>query len=97
MPEETAEKGILQVFHVLNNFDIPVGVAREVHEGVIHSDYTMLTVARDSKNLRFYYTTYDDQTIRMVDLSKCELNSASIKKISTKSRQPVVDMTETFQ
>ncbi len=69
IPEKNAEKGIQQVFHILNNFDIPVGAAREVHDGVIFSDYTMLTVARDSKNIRFYYNTYDDQTLRMVDLS----------------------------
>ena len=93
IPEKNAEKGIKQVFHILNNFDIPVGVAREVHDGVICSDYTMLTVARDSKNNRFFYHTYDDQTIRMVDLSKFDLNAKSIKKISTKGDQPIVDMT----
>ncbi len=93
IPEKNAERGILQVFHILNNFDIPVGVAREVHEGVIHSDYTMLTTARDSKNLRYYFRTYDDQTIRMVDLSKFDFNAKSIKKISTKSKQKIVDVT----
>ena len=93
IPEDNAEKGILQVFHILNNFDIPVGVAREVHNGVIHSDYTMLTTARDSKNLRYYYKTYDDQTIRMVDLAKFDFNARKIVKISTKGEQPVVDMT----
>ena len=93
IPEDNAAKGIQQVFHILNNFDIPVGLAREVHEGVIHSDYTMLTTARDSKNLRYYYKTYDDQTIRMIDLSKFDFNSKTIVKISTKSEQPIVDMT----
>ena len=93
IPEKNAGKGIQQVFHILNNFDIPVGVARETHDGVIHSDYTMLTVARDSQNLRFYYNTYDDQTIRMVDLSKLNPNAKTIKRISTKSEQPIVDMT----
>ena len=94
IPAKNADKGIQQVFHILNNFDIPVGVAREVHDGVIHSDYSMLTVARDAKNNRFYFRTYDDQTIRMIDLSKFDPNAKSIKKISTKSEQPVVDMTD---
>ena len=94
IPETNAEKGAQQVFHILNNFDLPVGVAREVHDGVIHSDYTMLTVARDSKNMRFYYKTYDDQTIRMVDLSRFDPNAKSIKRISTKSEQTIVDMTD---
>lgn len=93
IPEKNAGKGIQQVFHILNNFDIPVGVARETHDGVIHSDYTMLTVARDSKNMRFFYNTYGDQTIRMVDLSKLNPNAKKIKRISAKSEQPIVDMT----
>ncbi len=93
IPEDNATKGIRQVFHILNNFDIPVGVAREKHDGAIHTDYTMLTTARDSKNLRYYYKTYDDQTIRMVDLSKFNFNAKRIFKISTKSEQPIVDMT----
>ncbi len=93
IPADNAEKGIEQVFHILNNFDIPVGVAREKHDGVIHSDYTMLTTARDSKNLRYYYKTYDDQTIRMVDLSRCDVNAGKIVKISTKSKQPIIDVT----
>lgn len=95
IPEKNAALGIQQVFHILNNFDIPVGVAREVDKkGVIHSDYTMLTVARDSENLRFFFKTYDDQTIRMVDLTKFDLNAKSVKKISTKSRQPIEDVTD---
>jgi choloylglycine hydrolase len=94
IPEKNADAGILQVFHILNNFDIPVGVAREVHDGVIHSDYTMLTVARDSKNIRFYYNTYDDQTIRMVDLSRFDLDAKAIKKISAKNEQSIIDVTD---
>ena len=35
IPSDTAQQGIEQVFHILNNFDIPVGVAREESDGVI--------------------------------------------------------------
>ncbi len=97
MPEENPRKGILQVFHILNNFDIPVGVAREEHNGVIHTDFTMLTVARDPKNLRYYYRTYDDQTIRMVDLKKFDPNAKGIKRLGTKSDQPIVDMSRALK
>ncbi len=97
IPEENPLDGIFQVFHVLNNFDIPVGAARTVHDGVIHSDYTMLTVARDSKNMRYYYKTYDDQTIRMVDLLKAVPEAKEIRKISTRGKQPVVDMTSRLE
>jgi hypothetical protein len=59
---------------------------------VIHSDYTLMTVARDPQNQRYYYKTYDDQTIRMVDLKAFDLAAKTIRQVSTKSEQPVVDM-----
>ncbi|WP_323300588.1 choloylglycine hydrolase family protein [Crocosphaera sp. UHCC 0190] len=94
VPSATIEKGIEQVFHILNNFDIPVGVAIAEHE----TDYTMLTTARDPQNLRFYWKTYDDQTIRMVDLNKLMLTKdITIKVLSTEGQQPIEDMTNNLQ
>ncbi len=92
IPSDTTEKGIQQVLHILNNFDIPVGVAREESEGVMHFDYTMLTTARDPQSLRYYYKSYDDQTIRMIDLKEFDLSAKKIKLLSTKSEQPFIDM-----
>lgn len=94
IPEASAERGILQTFHILNNFDIPVGVAREEHDGVIHTDYTMLTTARDPQALKYYWKTYEDQTIRMVDMNGLDLDAAEIVKITTAGEQPVVDVTD---
>jgi len=92
-PAPSVDQGILQVFHILNNFDIPIGVAREEHQGVVHSDYTQFTAARDPQNLRYYYKSYDDQTIRVVDLGKFDLNAKEVRKINTKgSQQIIVDM-----
>ena len=93
IPETNAERGINQVFHILNNFDIPIGSARTTVDGVIHSDYTQLTVARDSKNLKYYFSTYADESIRMIDLMKFELDAKEIKKVSTKSEQPIINVT----
>lgn len=97
MPAENAAKGVDQVFHILNNFDIPVGVSRETVQGVVYSDYTQMTVARDPQSLRYYYKTYDDQTIRMVDLKTFDLNAKTIRQVSTKSEQPVVNMSATLK
>ena len=92
IPSKTADLGVEQVFHILNNFDIPVGVSREVSDGVVHSDYTMLTIARDPQSLRYYYKSYEDQTIRMIDLKQLDLNAKAIKLISTRGQQPIADM-----
>ncbi|MEP9399141.1 choloylglycine hydrolase family protein [Mesorhizobium sp. KR2-14] len=94
IPSDNAAQGIEQVFHILNNFDIPVGVAREEDGGVMHTDYTMVTTARDPQSLRYYYKTYDDQTIRMVDLTKFDPEGKKIRLLSTRGAQPVVDMTD---
>ncbi len=94
LPSETADKGIEQIFHILNNFDIPVGVTRAKADGTVHTDYTMLTVARDPQNLRYYYKSYDDQTIRMVDLKRLDPRKKTISLLSTESQQLIIDMTE---
>ncbi|MEO1010979.1 MAG: choloylglycine hydrolase family protein [Bacteroidota bacterium] len=94
IPSENAEKGVEQVFHILNNFDIPVGVAREEAHGQVHTDYTMLTVARDPQSLTYYYKSYDDQTIRKVSMGDLDKNGKEILLLNTRSEQPIVDMTK---
>lgn len=94
VPSKTAKDAVFQLFHILNNFDIPVGVAREEHDGVVHSDYTMLTTARDPQALKYYWKTYDDQTIRSVDLNALDPDAKAIVRISTAGEQPVVDETK---
>ena len=93
IPEKDAEHGVLQVFHILNNFDIPVGVARSEADGVVHTDYTMLTVARDPQALRYYWKTYDDQAIRVVDMKQLDLDGKGILMLSTKGQQSIIDST----
>ena len=101
VPSANAAEGINQVFHILNNFDIPIGAAGETHDGQVGYDYTMFTAARDPHSLRFYWKTYDDQTIRMIDLKALRLDDPSlaiggspkVKILGTATTQPIVDMT----
>lgn len=96
IPETNAERGVFQVFHILNNFDIPVGVAREEEDGVVHSDYTMLTAARDPQALKYYWKTYEDQTLRVIDMNGLNWDGDEILKISTTGTQPVLDVTSSM-
>lgn len=93
IPSDNAAEGIDHVFHILNNFDLPKGIARTNEDGTISADYTQMTTGRDPQNLRFYYRTYDDQTIRMVDMKQLDLDAKEIRKFATASDQPIVDMT----
>src|SRR5438046_4281614 len=78
---KTGEDAIVEAFHVLNQFDIPKGAARE-HEkdehGNVLADYTIWTSAIDLKTKRFYFRTYESSQIRMVDLMKMYLDATDI-------------------
>ncbi|HID45326.1 MAG TPA: choloylglycine hydrolase family protein [Chromatiaceae bacterium] len=95
-PSGTGDDAILQAFHILNNFDIPKGAARD-HEkdehGNILADYTTWTSANDLKAKRFYFRTYDNSQIRMVDLMKMDLDAKKITAISMKGKEVVKELT----
>jgi choloylglycine hydrolase len=88
----TASEAVLQVFHIMNNFDIPLGLVRDKEGNTVHADYTMWTSVADLQNDRWYFRTYDDQAIRMVDL-RTALASAGNKigYISMNSHQVIID------
>ena len=96
-PAANSTAGIFNGFHLLNNFDIPVGVARTKEDGKSAADQTLFTTMRDPQKLRMYYKTYDDQTIRMVDLNKFDLDAKEVKKLATDGEQSVIDMSGMFQ
>ena len=91
-PPKNAEAGVLQVFHILNQFDIPVGAARVQEDGVVYSDYTLVTCVRDPQSLKYYFKTYDDQSVKVVDLKKFNLDEKVIKKVSTAGTEKYIDI-----
>jgi len=95
IPVETTRQAIGEVFHVLNNFDIPKGFSREVVDGTIFSDYTQLTCARDPQTLKYYFKTYNNQTIKEFDLKDFNANSKHILVLDTnKGAQTVINVTK---
>jgi choloylglycine hydrolase len=93
-----ATSAVFNGFHVLNNFDIPYGAVRADEQGGIHADQTLFTTMRDPQNLRVYYKSFDDQTIRMIDMKRFDLDAKEIMRLPTGSDgQPVVDMSGKFQ
>ena len=78
-PAENSEGGIFKLFHLLNQFDIPVGTIRGTVNGINYSDYTMMTTAYDPNTLKYYFRTYNDQSVKFLDLSKFDLDAKEIK------------------
>ncbi len=66
----TASDAVQQVFHILNNFDIPVGAVRDEVNGKSIDEWTLWTSANDLVNLQFYFRTFNDQSLRSVDVRK---------------------------
>jgi len=62
----TTIDGVQELFHLLNAFDIPMGAAKA--NGT--SDFTQMTVVRDSRELTYSWRTYADQRIRQVSLKQ---------------------------
>jgi choloylglycine hydrolase len=96
----TGKNAILQAFHILNNFDIPKGSAREAHETDEHgnpvSDFTLWTTANDLTAKKFYFRTYLNSQIRMVDLNKMNLDAKEITTIAMYDQEEMIrDMTPT--
>jgi len=89
---KTGDDAVLEAFHILNQFDIPKGAARE-HEkdehGNVLADYTIWTSVSDLKAKRFYFRTYDNSQIRMVDLMKMKLDAKDVTKISMKGAESI--------
>ncbi len=86
------DDAVLQAFHILNQFDIPKGAARE-HEKDAHgnllADYTLWTAASDLKAKRYYFRTYENSQIRSVDLTKMNLDAKDVVTMSMKGAENI--------
>jgi choloylglycine hydrolase len=88
----TGDDAVLEAFHILNNFDIPKGAAREAEKdshGNILADYTIWTSASDLKAKRFYFRTYQDSQIRMIDLAKMNLDAKKVVNFSMQGEETI--------
>jgi choloylglycine hydrolase len=67
---KTAEDTVFAAFHLLNQFDIPKGSVINAAIGEPTPEITEWTSVADLKNLRWYFRTREDQSLRMVDLTE---------------------------
>jgi choloylglycine hydrolase len=96
LPSKTGIEAVLQAFHVLDNFDLPKGALREAEKddhGNILADYTIWTSANDLKAKQFYFRTCQNSQIRMVDLTKMNLEAKDISKVSMQGDEVIKSLT----
>ena len=64
-----ANQAAFNLFHILNNFDIPYGVTKPPKgTSETNADFTTWTAVADLKNLRYSWRTYGDPQIKTLDL-----------------------------
>lgn len=74
-PAKNADENIRLAEHVLHNFDIPYGSIRTKINQQTFMELTQWSVISDLQNKRFYFSTYDYQPLRMVELREVNFDS----------------------
>jgi choloylglycine hydrolase len=94
VPNQTAEDTVFAAFHILNQFDIPKGAVINAAVGEPTPEITEWTSVADLKNLRWYFRTREDQSIRVVDLKQAlDAAKGDIATIEMEaSRQPYTNV-----
>lgn len=84
VPENETE-GMDQAFHILNNFDIPIGIEYPAeHKDKIPKNVpsaTQWTAVSDLSNKIFYYKTMFNGQIRKVDLKKIDFSKVKYQSL----------------
>lgn len=74
---ETGFDTVTQCFHLLNNFDIPIGIEHPLGEAPNMPSATQWTSAIDLSNRRVYYKTSFNNHIRMIDLNEIDFSGVA--------------------
>lgn len=92
IPSENANEAVFQMFHILNQFDIPIGAAKEKVGDVTYSDSTQLTCARDPQSLKYYFRSYNNQDIQYIDLNQFDLDAKDIRTLKVSGDSKATDI-----
>jgi choloylglycine hydrolase len=83
--------------HIINNVDIPLGLAREPNSGNYTNEYTQWVVFKDVTHKVIYYRTYDNLSLRSVDFAKLDFSEkAPLLKMPIAVAQYTQDMSADF-
>ena len=95
---EKPEQTVVQAFHLLNNFDIPMGV--QFSDPNLVPDMpsaTQITIATDLQNLRLYYRTMYNSTIRCIDLNTIDFDIVGfVAEPLEYSREEPIELVDVF-
>lgn len=77
---KNAEDGVNLALHLINAIDIPYGPQVWIQGQKGNIQWTVWSVVYDHANKHFYYRTYDNQTVRCLDLTKIDFSEGNSRK-----------------
>ncbi|MDO4735813.1 MAG: linear amide C-N hydrolase [Bacteroidia bacterium] len=89
---ETGEETVLQSFHLLNSFDIPLAIEHNADSVLPNMpSTTQWTSAIDLTNLKVYYHTSYNINIRCIDLNKIDFRKVKYQELplDKENKQPI--------
>ena len=93
LPGNTGAEAIEQAFHILDNFDIPLGSVRSPGDKQVEDEITEWTTASDTQARRFYFHTHGNRRVRVIDLTKMNLEAKEIVTLPMDQQSDVQDLT----
>lgn len=89
---DTGFETVVQAFHILNNFDIPVGsqhAKADIPKGLPSA--TQFTAVTDQTDMKFYYRTAWNSNIRCIDLKDIDFEKVGFQStpLDAVQQQPV--------
>jgi choloylglycine hydrolase len=90
--QATGEDAIWEGFHILDQFDIPLGAVPEPKGTTPPDEITEWTTMSDLKALRFYIWTIDNRDVRVLDLASLPLDGDAIVTYELDQEQTLIDV-----
>lgn len=87
-PAATAAEGVNLAHHILSSFDIFPGLIRASGDGAKFPETTQWAAMADLKNKAYYFRSYQDPTIRKVELAKLRLDDDKVLVIPMHTDKP---------
>jgi choloylglycine hydrolase len=81
--------------HLLNSVDIPLGTVRD--PGKDSGDYTQWIVIKDLKQRVFYFRSYQDLALKMIDLKKLRFDREMKNSLPLNTKKGYFDVTSSLQ
>ena len=96
-PGATGADAVWTAWHVMNNFDLPRGILRNVTDkGVESTEYTLWTSVSDTKNLKYYYRVHENPAIYELDLTTQDPNGTAVLTDDRPSKAPIMTVPAQF-